>query len=698
MAPRLRCVSSLLTSGLLVAGCGTETREFDDGMTGDVEAGAISVGDGGTHTDADTTSDDIDEMTASVTLDETGQDATDAGSTTDELVTSHAPDSGTPPASSDADSSEAPTSAETSGAVGQTSTGETSSDEPSWPTTDRESTSAPDTTGASTSDGQTSGDGDTSSESSTSGDTSSSGDETSQPVPVVTVEAHGSDELIGFQIGLVASGSSSDNTNVTFTWSLVSRPGDSEATGNDIVAAAEQASFYPDVAGQYVLRVTATSESGESANSEVTVQGYAYDVGYLNVAGDQDSWTQAGFMVKSDGTQSRQVGCYFQSAAASESDWLNNFQQQGQFGLMPYFPTHRNTPARIAYNYFLTEANPEMYIAGPNTDCNANPPPQVAGGFFPAFSPNGERVVVSRSRTVIDEAGSSTTVADLVTYSVDGTDARVVRSNLPDTLMGATWEDNETLVWAESDGSDRVYRAKDADGAFNNDLLSEVILDCAATATPIPAAVNHAMLRGGSLFVSSSYTNIFGSTPSHYSIWRLQPTLAGTFDCDQNAATNLKVAGDDAHDYDVSPDGSRLLYFVTLPATETETSSTHLYLRDLSYLTEPVALSAEPSTIASGAHFAANGRQIVWTDTLQVSTGGDSSYERPSQSRVVVANYDGGNMRTIVSVSSTPSQARMFHTGGNASCAIGVPGANTFAAAGSLLTVLGLVLRRRRRR
>lgn len=683
MAPRLRWVSSLLASGLWVAGCGNETREFDDGMVGEVEAGAVTAGDGGTVTTGETTSDDIDQVTASVTLDATHRDA-GGDSTTDESMSSHAPDSGTP---------EAPTS-------GETVDGETSGEGTSDPNTDGESTSGSDvtaTSGTVTSDGQASEGGDTSSDPSTVGDTSSSADETSEPVPVVTVEAHGSDELVGFKIGLVASGSSSDNTSVTFTWSLVSRPEGSHVTGDDIVGAAE-ASFYPDLAGEYVVRVTATSESGESASNDVIVQGYAYDVGYLNVAGDQDSWTQAGFMVQSDGTKSRQVGCYFQSTATSESEWLSNFQQSGQFGLMPYLPTNRNTPARIAYNYFVTEANPQMYIAGPNTDCNTNPPPQVEGGFFPAFSPNGERVVVSRSRTVTDEAGSSTTVADLVTYGVDGTDVRVIRTNLPDTLMGATWADNETLVWAESDGGEKVYRAKDADGAFNNDLLSEVILDCAAAATPIPSTVNHAMLRGGSLFVSSSYTNIFGSTPSHYAIWRLQPTLAGTFDCDQNAATNLKIAGDDAHDYDVSPDGSKLLYFVTLSATETETSSTHLYLRDLTYLTEPVALSAQPSTIASGAHFAANGRQIVWTDTQQVSsTVSETTYERPSQSRVVVANYDGSNARTIVSVTSTPSQARMFHTGGNAFCTMGGPGGNTFAATGSLLTLLGLVLRRRRR-
>lgn len=666
-ALRLRWVGSVLGFGLVVAGCGDDAREFDDGTTGDVEAGADSAGDAGSDTRDETTSDDDDEVTASVTLDDATRADAGSDSTADEPDTSHGSDSGTTHSPSTSDETTAD-----------------STDEATGETTDGTSTSA--------SDESTSG------EASTSGETS--GDETSDPGPVVTVDVQGDDELVGFPIGLVASGSSSDNTSVTFSWSFVSRPDNSHVVSDDIVPAGASASFYPDLAGEYVVRVTATSESGEQATKDITVQGYAYDVGYVNVAGDQDSWTQAGFMVQSDGTQARQVGCYFQSTATSESDWLSSFQSQGQFGLMPYFPANRNIPARIAYNYILSEGNPLMYIAGPDTNCDGNPPPEVAGGFFPAFSPNGQRVVVSRSRTVTDEGGSTTTVADLVTYSVDGSDPRVIRTNLPATLMGATWADDETLVWAESDSGDRVYRAKDAEGAFDNDLLSEMILDCTATGTPIPAAVNHAMLRGGALFVSSSYTNIFGSTPSHYAIWRLQPTQAGTFDCDQNAATNLKLAGDDAHDYDVSPDGSRLLYFVTLPATETETSATHLYSRDLLNLTEPVALSAEPSTIASGAHFAANGRQIVWTDTTQVSTPVDESttYERPSLSRVAVANFDGSNIRTIVSVSSTPSQARMFHTGGNASCAMGVPGANTFAATGSLLTVLGLALRRRRRR
>jgi hypothetical protein len=323
----------------------------------------------------------------------------------------------------------------------------------------------------------------------------------------------------------------------------------------------------------------------------------------------------------------------------------------------------------------------------------------VIGGFFPTFSPNGQRVAVARTYTVTSESGT-TNVYDLVTYGIDGSDVRVVRANTPDAIAGMTWADNETLVWVESESATKVYRVKDAEGAYDNDLLSEVIMDCSLTATPIPAAIGHAMIRGGALFVASSYTNILGSTPSSYSVWRLGSNLDGTFECDQNAVTNVKVAGDDAHDYDVSRDGNWLLYFVTLSATETETSATHLYVRDLVNLGEPIALSATASTIASGAHFAANGRQIVWTDTLQASTTyNETTYERPQASRVIVANSDGSNKRAVVTVSSTPSQARMFHTGGNSACSVGgMARGNVAMPAGGLLALLSVVLWRRRRK
>lgn len=114
--------------------------------------------------------------------------------------------------------------------------------------------------------------------------------------------------------------------------------------------------------------------------------------------------------------------------------------------------------------------------------------------------------------------------------------------------------------------------------------------------------------------------------------------------------------------------------------------------------------------MASGAHFAMGGRQVVWTETRQtVVTVTDetstSSYERPAQSRVMIANVDGQNKRVLTSVSSSQSQVRAMHTGANTflptfECSMGRPlgvmGGGSYA--GMALAVATWLSRRRRSR
>lgn len=665
--------ASILALGV-TAGCGDDGRVFNGPQGGDGGDGTSTSGDAGSELPTDDLTADL---PGDASMQGLASSASDAGSSTanEPYVSTVAP----------------ATSGTSSGQAVDTT-------EPDTTVVLDNETSGVDTTVAD--DTATSGAADTSSE--ITSEQTSEVDSTGEPAVVVSLAAEGENALVGFAISLAATASASDGSTVTYTWELISTPNGSQVGNEDIAAVDSAASFYPDLAGDYVVRVTAATEAGEQTSQDVSVRGRAYDVGYLNVAGDQDSWTYGGFMVQSDGTNARQVGCYYQNTAASEQAWLSDFQTQGKLMLMPYLPNDGDTPARIAYSQTATDASYRMFIAGPTNDCNGNPPPQVVGGLFPTFSPNGQRVAVITSEVVADPAneGQTRTISNIVTYKVDGTDARLLRGEYGGSSSGVSWVDDETLTWIEDGDATRAYRVKDIAGAFENDLLSEVTLDCTGAANPIPAGINHAVERGGALFVASTYTAIFGGTSS-YSIWRLSPTAGGTYDCNQDAPTNTKIAGDDAHDFDVNMDGTRLLYFVTVAATETETSASKLYLRDLSSMSEPLALSEEPSTIASGAHFSANGQQLIWTETKQVSTTvGETTYERPEQSRVIVANADGSHKRTLVTVSSTGSQARMFHTGGNSACSVSNVGAPGFFGVGGMTSLLGLasmVLRRRRR-
>ncbi len=503
-----------------------------------------------------------------------------------------------------------------------------------------------------------------------SGATDDSSGETSSGVvePVeITLDASGTGNLVGYPIVVTAVGEASDDSEVTYAWEFESVPDGSEIDGESIQGDGSEVRFLPDRAGEYVVTVTA-SAGGVEATIDVTVQATAYDIGYLNVAGDLDSWTRAGFMIRSDGTNNRQVGCYFPSTATSEEAWLKEFVSTNQFGFQAYLPSDEDSVARFAYNYEGLRTGPLMYIAGEDSNCDTNPPVEVAGGILPVFSPSGQRVSVVTETAV---AGASST-HNLITYDVTGTDARTLRTGAG-TLVGVSWPDDDTVLWTELDSNSRVYKAPDVDGVFDNDLLTQVVLDCDVVENPL-VVWGRAVERDGQLFVW-----VIGDP---LSIWRLEEVAGGAYDCSADALTNHQIVADNVIDFDVSPDGRSLLYYVRYTGAEGEPSYSTLFLRDLD-ADEPIVLSSEANTIASGAHFAMGGRQVVWTETRQtVVTVSDetstSSYERPAESRLMIANIDGQNTRVLTTVSSSSSQVRAMHTGANTflptfECSVGRP-------------------------
>jgi hypothetical protein len=518
--------------------------------------------------------------------------------------------------------------------------------------------------------------------------------ETSLPI-TITVSATGTSDWVGFPIVLGATGEASDASELTFSWEFVAVPDASEVDDGSLETNTSNARFNPDVAGDYVLRVTATS--GEvSDTDEITVRADAFDVGYLNVAGDDDSWTRAGFMVRSDGTNRRQVGCYFPGAAASESDWLDAFQGTGQFEVSAYLPPNTSTPARLAYSYEVSEGAYSMYIAGSETDCSTNPPPEVVGGLIPSFNPGGERVSVRVQAEVTTEAGTDV-VYGIHSYNVDGSDMRVVRTPGAASLWGSAWVDAETLLWLEADPDVKVYRAQDVDGAFESDLATELVLDCSTAINPLPT-LSHPMQRGNFLYVQSMYE------VGLFEIWRLGQVAGGAYDCELDSPSNERIVAGDVRDFDVSPDGTLLTYFMYFDATSTDPEYTQLFLRNLDGASDPIVLSAELATVASGAHFAAGGRQIVWTETRQALAldAESETYSRPEQSRVMIANVNGQNKRVLASVSSSSNQVRAMHTGSNGSLCwlggnLGASGRSRVLAAALGLSAILFTGRRPRR-
>ena len=136
-------------------------------------------------------------------------------------------------------------------------------------------------------------------------------------------------DLVGFATKLDASGSAGQSGEaLTYQWSFTSVPAGSKVTTSSLSSASTaNPTFQPDLGGDYRVRLTVTS-GGLSNYVETTFTVPTFDVAYLNVAGDNSSYTRAGAMVKSDGQSARNVGCYFSNSAKTESDWIENFKSE----------------------------------------------------------------------------------------------------------------------------------------------------------------------------------------------------------------------------------------------------------------------------------------------------------------------------------------------------------------------------------
>src|SRR5690606_17636140 len=96
------------------------------------------------------------------------------------------------------------------------------------------------------------------------------------------------------------------------------------------------------------------------------------------------SYTKAGGMVLSDGTNAHNVGCFFAQTASSESSWLSSFRDEGQFSVRVSYPTNIMSPTTLGYAYTDEDSGDAfLQIAGPDNDCDNDPPVTTPG--YPAF-------------------------------------------------------------------------------------------------------------------------------------------------------------------------------------------------------------------------------------------------------------------------------------------------------------------------
>jgi hypothetical protein len=168
------------------------------------------------------------------------------------------------------------------------------------------------------------------------------------------------------------------------------------------------------------------------------------------------------------------------------------------------------------------------------------------------------------------------------------------------------------------------------------------------------------------------------------------------------AATSDSVLGG-ANDFELSPDGAKIVLYARATPNGAEVQPTKILIgpSDGSAPFSPLVAADGATNVAP--HWVAGGRQVVWTKVVQeVAVGEDAStYYRPVAASIWIVNADGTNARQLVTVSSTPSQARTVHTGGYGgfACALKNPASHHHRSLLVGMVGLGLLsLRHKRRR
>ena len=511
----------------------------------------------------------------------------------------------------------------------------------------------------------------------------------------VTVEG----DLVGLPVLAQAEGpAGGDAAELDYEWEVVNVPTDSALSTEDLEGAdSEQVQFNPDRAGTYTFRVTVNGELGTtSILQDIVVRGF--QVAYWAMSGNSEQYSTTPSMVRSDGANPRAVGCPRVEAAESEQAWLEQVRGTSQLAMVPHLPNPTET-SRWAWSY-LVEDEYRMEIGHAETNCDDQQPFEMIGGQRLAFSSDGQRIAFTR---LIEGEDDSATIA-IFTAANDGSDLRTIRSEADPGLAIAhgvpvSWSDQGRLVWTElveHDGASHtvVYHADDVEGAFGEEEHLGILLDCRTAETPIPG-IREVFLRGGKLIVAAVENSL--NTPTKRTIWSIGADGDGLRSCEADAETNTTLTDENAFDLDVTPNGSHIVYYARLNDSAV---TTHLYVAPTDGSSEPMLVAGGDNVANTGAHFAAQGRQIVWSKTVFETyppDAGESTYDRPVSSGVWVVNLDGTGARKLVETLSTPAAAHLLHTGGSGGfCSMSAGGTPGVALSGLLLGLGALLLRRRR--
>ena len=402
-------------------------------------------------------------------------------------------------------------------------------------------------------------------------------------VPAVTVYA-------GQTAQLVASQSKASNGAVlNFGWAFASVPQGSTVT--TLQGVNELVSFMPDIAGDYVITVTATT-GAITTKKEVTVKAVNAPIFYVRTTGGTTP-EDIGFevhTVQMDGTGDHAVGCRQRSLSlALFGDAGIKIDDAGpeagaQLGMMGFIvtalfadqaidwweaPAGESSHAAFQNITFGGDAGPDaannkiaLFVGTQENTCQN--PPFAARSFMgkdddavlqPKFSPDGRRVAFIERR---DKK------LQVVTSAIDGTDARVLGSYCPSGTNDCTsngnllfprrpqWLDETHLGWmrASDEQSDvsvswEIVVVADIPSAPVNRYM-------ACTSGAMPTLFN--FLRDGTILANVRATR-YGAED----LLVLNRGAGGTCTALRNL-THFGSEGSYARDFAISPDGVNVAY------------------------------------------------------------------------------------------------------------------------------------------
>jgi hypothetical protein len=503
---------------------------------------------------------------------------------------------------------------------------------------------------------------------------------------------------------LDASGSTTTQGTPTFAWAFTSVPPGSAVTARSISgASASQATFAPDLPGDYLLEVTVRAPGGsDTARPKVTalLPEVLFARGTAGNAGA--AGTAVYTIADSTGGGSRDVLCpdaYDDAAAA--------MPQLASYGgrAFDFWEGEAGAPSRFAA--FTMDALPDgglsahLWAGTSGSTCAAAPADFGAAPFGPGrpygssphFNASGSRFVVyDRQWRIVtypaQPTGAAVAPQVIATYPVPSGQARsALDTTGVDMGSGYIVEPprvewaGDALAWAQptANGWEIVTAPDSADAG-----TPTVYMTCKGV-TPRQIA----LLADGT--VIASYRQ---SAQSGEDIYQLKPNAQQSCSREQQYTTVSSSSAATATDFAVSPDGTQLAFLGLDPQQQdasawmqgsTQLPGGYLYLVPIAGGT-PAQVSNEPAIYGPRWIGAGTALEFTRLDGVVASTG------RLATSVVVVAVADGGEQV----VASGDGVTTFVSTSGNAACSVaestelgrgGAAGA-IFGAAGLLAFVV----------